>query len=379
MPVISRATLPAEFFDITSSMMLVQPEPQYLYAQLTFMADVQAELRMNPDAFSLLPGRGIDSSTGAAVKPFAENQLQLVAADRIRGETITVSDELAKGNVGSTIRMNRPIFSGGGYSAAARLIASGQSISTTGVTITAEQVSITIQRFAGPYDTTNSRVAPYPIDRFDAQRSVHSLAAMVGVQLARDRMKFLDTVYAGIFDSPASGSVLYPGDPTNSLSTDASAFPVASNGYRPFDADCVFRAEQKLADLFIPRFADGMYRLIITPQQARQLRNDPAFQKMAVFETDMNPLKQSFVATLGQVEIYQCSTNTVDTSTVAGVSINHAIMFGPGLCGRVRSGEGCRVAQSTDDNFGETPKVVWIAYEGQSLLDNRFVCGIHSN
>lgn len=379
MAVIDRATLPAEFYDITSRMMLRQPEPQYLYAQLVFMADVQAELRADPNAYQLIAGRGIEPGNGAAVKPFAENQLQLVAADRIRGETITVSDELAKGNVGSTIRMNRPVFSGGGYTAAARLIASGQSISTTGITIAAEQVSITIQRFAGPYDTANSRVAPYPIDRFDAQRSVHSLAEMVGVQLQRDRMKFIDSVYASIFDSPASGSVLYPGDPTNSLSTDASAFPAASNGYRPFDADCVFRAEQKLADLFIPRFADGMYRLVITPQQARQLRNDPAFQRMAVFETSMNPLKQSFVATLGQVEIYQCSTNTVDTTTVASVSINHAIMFGPGLCGRVRSGEGCRVANSTDDNFGETPKVVWIAYEGQSLLDNRFVVGIHSN
>lgn len=379
MPAITRATLPAEFYDRTSAMMLVQPEPQYLYAQLVYMADVQAELRVNPDAYSLFTGRGITGSDGAQVKPYAENQLQLVAADKIRGESIIVSDELARGNVGHTIRMNRPIFSGGGFTEAARLVASGQSISTTGITMTAEQVAITIKRFAGPYDVANSRVAPYPIDRFDAQRSVHSLVASVGTQLARDRMKFVDSVYASIFDSPVSTSVLYPGDPTNSLSSDASAFPAASNGYRPFDADCVFRAEQKLADLFIPRFGDGMYRLIVTPQQARQLRNDPAFQKMAVFESEMNPIKQSFVATLGQVEIYQCSTNTVDTSTVAGVSINHAVMFGPGLVGRVKDGEGCRVANSTDDNFGETPKVVWIAYEGQSLLDNRFVCGIHSN
>jgi hypothetical protein len=379
MALVSRASLPAEFFDRTSAKMLVQPEPQYLYAQLVFMADVQAELRMNPDAYSIMPGRGIEPGMGAAVLPFAQNQLQLVAADKIRSEAILVSDELAKGNVGHTIRMNRPVFSGGGYTAASRLIASGQAISTVGVSMTAEQVAITIQRFAGPYDVANSRVAPYPIDRFDAQRSVHSLVESVGTQLSRDRFKFVDSVYASIFDSPASGSVLYPGDPTNSLSTDAAAFPAASNGYRPFDADAVFRAEQKLSDLFIPRFADGMYRLIITPQQARQLRNDPAFQKMAVFTTEQNPIAQSFLARLGQVEIYQCSTNTVDTSTVSGVSINHGIMFGPGLCGRVKDGDGCRVVNSTDDNYGETPKVVWIAYEGQSLLDNRFVVGIHSN
>ena len=359
--------------------MLRQPEPQYLYAQLVYMSDLQAELRANPDAFELFSGRGVAAGQGAIVKPFSENQLQLVAADRIHGEAIAISLELAAGNVGHTIRMNRPVFSGGGFTAAQRLIASGQAISTVGTSITSEQVEITIQRFAGPYDVANARVAPYPIDRFDAQRSVHDLVALVGVQLQRDRMKFVDSVYASIFDSPASGGLVFPGDPTNSLTSDSSAFTANVNGNRPMDADTIFRAEQKLADAYIPRFANGNYMLIVTPQQARQLRNDPAFQRMAVFETEMNPLKQSFIATLGQVEIYQCSTNTVDTSTVSGVGINHAIMFGPGYVGRVRSGEGCRVVNSTDDNYGDTPKVVWLAYEGQSLLDNRFVVGMRSN
>jgi hypothetical protein len=381
MGIVSRATLPAEFFDRTSAMMLIQPEPQYLYAQLVFMADLQAELRQNPDALSLLAGRGIEGAEGAVVRPFSENQLQLVAADKVRGETIAVSSELASGNVGHTIRMNRPVFANTTYSAASRLVTSNQTISTTPISLTAEQVAITIQRFAGPYDQANSRVAPYGVDRFDAQRSVHDLVATVGTQLSRDRFRFVDTIYAGLFDSPVSTSVLYPGDPSNNLAGggDAAAFPSATNGYRPLDAESIFRMEQKLTDLFIPRFGDGMYRLIVTPQQARQLRTDPAFQRMSVFQPENNPLKQSYIATLGMVEIFVCSTNTVDTSTVAGVSINHGVMFGPGLVGRVKDGEGCRVVSSTDDNYGETPKVVWLAYEGQSLLDNRFVVGIHSN
>jgi len=184
-------------------------------------------------------------------------------------------------------------------------------------------------------------------------------------------------VYGALLDQPSI--VRYPGDPSNLLTTDAAAFPIAGNGYRTFDAECVFRMEQTLSDNSIPRFADGMYHLIITPQQARQLRDDATFQRMAVFESELNPLKRSFIATLGQVEIYQCATNTVDTTTVAGVSIHHGIMFGPGAVGRVKDGDGCRVVNSTDDNYGETPKVVWIAYEGQEMLDNRFVVGVHSN
>lgn len=376
---IGRATLPNEFYDRTSTLMLVQPQPQFLYAQMVHMADAQAELNQNPEAYQLLAGRGVESGNGAVVRPFSENQLQLVLQDRIRGSAITLSNELAKGNVGHTIRMNRPVFTGGGYTETARTIASNQSISTVGINLTSEQVAITIKRVAGPYDVANNRVAPYPIDRFDAQRSVHDLVSFVGVNLARDRMKYVDSVYAALFDNPASGNVIYPGDPSNLLSSDAAAFPDASNGYRTFDSECVFRAEQKLADNFIPRFDDGMYRMVITPQQARQLRDDAAFQRMAVFETEMNPLKRSFVATLGQVEIYQCSTNTIDTTTVSGVSTNHGIMFGPGFVGRVKDGDGCRVTPSTDDNYGETPKIIWVSYEGQGLLDNRFVVGIHSN
>lgn len=34
MPLINRASLPTEFFDITSPELLVAPEPQYMFAQL---------------------------------------------------------------------------------------------------------------------------------------------------------------------------------------------------------------------------------------------------------------------------------------------------------------------------------------------------------
>jgi hypothetical protein len=118
--------------------------------------------------------------------------------------------------------------------------------------------------------------------------------------------------------------------------------------------------------------------LIVTPQQARQLRSDPQFGRLAVFQPENNPLKRTFVAQLGQVEVYVSSTNTVDTTTVSGTNIHHAVMFGPGHVGYANAGP-CRIAASTDDNYGETAKVIWLAYEGHVVLDNRFAVAIHSD
>lgn len=370
---IARVSLPNEFFDRTSEKMLVQPEPQYLWARLLFMAAAQAELRRGVGPLGISADRSVGGS-GAGVPGLQEMQLML--ADSIRSEAIFVSDELAPEKVGHTIRMNRPVFGGGGYTEAARTIAASQSISTVPVDLAQEQVSITIKRVAGPYDTTNSRVAPRAIDRFDAQHSVHSIAEIVGLDLSRDRMKYADTVIGSLFDTVASGSVLYPGDSTFSLATDATA--LATNGDRPFDAETCFRVEQKLNDLYIPHFANGKYMLVVTPQQARQLRSDRDFQRLAVFERENNPLNVAYVGTLGGLEVYASSTNTVDTSTVSGVSIHHAVAFGPGHVGYANSGP-CRVIASTDDNYGETAKVVWCAYEGAAVLDSRFAVAVHSD
>lgn len=365
---ISRATLPSEFFDRTSAFMLKQPEPQYLYAQIVFAANAQAELR-RAEALGISPERAI-AAMGATV-PMLQEMQRIIAAPQ--AEAIFVTDELAPGKVGHTIRMNRPVFSGGGYTETARTIASSQSISTTPIDVTAEQVSITIRRVAGPYASSGSAVQPYAVDRFDSEHAMHSIAGVVGLQLSRDRMKYVDSVFGRLFD--AGASTLYPQDPNNALASDAAAFVV--QGDRPFDYDTVARVEQKLLDLSIPAFANGRYMMILSAKQARDLRSDPQFGRLSVLMPDKNPLN-GYVATIGGVDLYQSTTNPSDSSTVAGVTIYHACAFGPGAVGYANAGP-CRVASSTDDNYGETAKVVWLAYEGLSLLDNRFIVNVHSD
>lgn len=370
---VSRITLPSEFFDRTSAKMLVQPEPQYLYAGLVFMADAQAQLR-RAERVGVSPERAI-AGMGADVPGF--EAMRLMLADSVRSEAIMTTDELAPGKVGHTLRFNRPVFTNSTYTEASRTIAASSSISTTAIDLSAEQVSLTIKRLGGPYGS--SSVQPYAIDRFDAEHAVHNLANTVGMHLARDRWKLLDTIVGGLFDTVASGYTIFPGDSTFALSADSSAFVASVTGsQRPMDVETIFRAEQKLQDSNIPRFSNGTYICILTPQQARQLRSDPQFRQLAVFDTAHNPLAQSFIARIGSVEVYYSATNTTDSSTVSGVTIHHGVMFGPNKVGYANAGP-ARVVSANEDNYGETAKVVWLCYEGFANLDARFAVSIHSD
>ena len=372
MTVISRATLSPEFFDRTSEKLLIQPEPQYLMARLLYMSNAAAEFR-RVGPMGLTAERAIPD-VGAGVGEFQDMQLML--ADNIRAEAIFTSDELAPGKPGHTIRINRPVFAGGGYAEAARTVASGQVISTTPIDLSMEQVSITIKRAIGPFASGASVPQPYGIDRLDAQHSVHSIAASVGLQLYRDRTKYIDTVLGTYFDRGVT--TLYPSDPNNLLTSAAAAFPTTTPGTRPFDAEVVFRTEESLGTANIPRFSNGKYIMVVSPRQARQLKVDPEFQRLAVFDPSRNPLASAYIRTLGGIEIYESNTQPIDTSTVAGLSIYHATCFGPGAVGYAGSGP-CEAAVSSDDNYGETVKMIWRVYEGLALLDDRFIVNVHSN
>ncbi len=378
MPVTGPAWLPSEFVELTSQRMLIAPVSQFLYYTMVYMADMQAALRVDPGAFEWVSGRGIPANAGGAPVP-ALDAMKLMLADPIRAGAIVVADDLAT-QPGSVVKINRPVFSGGGYSISARTLGTGAQFSTTPIALSGEQVPITILRLGGPYASGGTTPQPYGVDRFQAMQSVHSLVGTVGQHLQYDREAFLDNVIATTIDNPASGNILFPNDPTSSLSTDSSAFTANVNGDRPFDYETILRMVAKLRSTNIPTFDDGRYRLIINPAQEQQLQLDPIFRSYAKEDASTNPLKMSLVKTLGRdVEIYCSNSNAIDTSTVSGVTINHAVMFGKQIVGRVRDKDGCRATLSSQDNYGETALVMWIAYEGFSLLDQRFVVAAHSN
>lgn len=362
MPPIGRATIPEEFYDITSPRLLIQPEPQYVHGQLLKAA---LGAMLSPPSTIGITGRGI-GGTGADVPSAAS--MRNIVSEPLLAEAVIRATEIADG-IGHTVRYNRPKFADTTYTESSRLITNGQVISTVPVNAQMEQSTITIRRFAGPYDSTNNRVAPFAIDEFDAKRSVHSLVGYIGMQLVRDFDKFLDKVGVALFD--LASSAVYP---TGITAVNDFLLP----GDAPMSPRVIWAAEEALENAYIPKFANGTYAACITPRQERQLKENTEFQRMAKEERDINPLlAASYVGTLGKTRIFKSQTLSV-TNNSNTVPVHYGQMFGPGMVAMGLGGVP-RVLSSTDDNYSLQAKVIWEMQAGFAVVDNRFCVSMRTS
>ena len=350
----SRAEFPSEFYDKTSDMLLAQPEPQYLYCTL-FMGALRASLSV-PSSLGL-PGRDVG---GAGSAYSAEDRDRLMLSDPILDLFAAKVD--FNGAPGNTIRINRPVFTNSTYTEASRRIASGTSISTVPITPSGQQTSLTLFRYGGPYDGTNSRVAPYAIEAFDANQGVHKAASIVGSHMRRDCHRFCDAVVTSMLD--LASTTVYPEGMT--ADNDATA-----TGSFPFTYEQLCRVEKSMDDSNLPTFGDGFRALVLHPTQVNQLRQDRAYQRSSHDHPAYNVLFPSYVKSVNKFHIFKSTTLTT-ASNGSSVTIyrGHAISPGALLGGM---GRPLRVAPSTDDNYGETVKVIWLGDLAWGLANNTLV------
>jgi hypothetical protein len=82
------------------------------------------------------------------------------------------------------------------------------------------------------------------------------------------------------------------------------------------------------------------------------------------------------VASIGKLHIFQSMTlNQAVNGSSIPVHKGHLLAPGALLGGM---GAPPRVAPSTDDNYGEVAKVIWVAYLGFGLADSRFSISVRS-
>lgn len=356
---ISRITLPENFYDVTSAKLLAQPEPQYPLASL-FLSAIGASLPM-PSGFGL-DGRQVPSAGGSYPGVNAD---RLKLAEALPGSLFALGIDFAK-TPGNTVRINRPAFADTTYTADSRKVAAGQSISTTPIAIGSEQTHLVLERYAGPYDSSNNRVAPYAIEAFDANMGVHSMTSMVGVHLARDFHKFLDAVHVTL---GGSGSAIYPDG--MSAVDDAT-----TEGSFPMTVEQLSRTEQSMDEGHLPRLPDGKRVLMLTAKQWKQLKHDPEYEANAHEHPEFNLLFTSYKSTVGGFHIFISETLSKATNS-SSVAVHRGIAIAPGgFMGGM--GRPPRVASSTEDNYGETAKVIWLADLAFGLADSRFFRSVRS-
>jgi hypothetical protein len=354
----SAVTLPSNFYDTTSPKLLKQPEPQYFWLML--LAAAEAKSTLAAAGMIGMPGREITGGNFAYASEL--DRLMLAAASEC-SEAVTVEESLGSGP-GHTVRINRPAFSGGGYTEGDRQIGPSASISTTPIDVSGEQSTITLKRVVGPFASGGSVPQPYAIDAMDAKLGVHKLSDIVALHLRRDRMKYADTVCGAYFDEAAT-AILYVGSQT--VDND---YATANAG--PCGAELLFRVEESLSTRHIPTFSNGRWKMALHSRAIRQLKSDSIYAAYAKAHADgKNPLFPGYVTTLGRLDLYE--VNTIgSTANSSSVTVYRNVAFGPGAVG-YGVGKRPTVQPSTDDNYGETAKVIWCAYEGFSCLDERFL------
>jgi len=351
---ISREELPEEFFDITSAQLLVQPEPQYFYASL-FLQALAIELGV-PDSLGWRPvgGQGADYAS-------AESGRLMLNGTNLPSELFAAKANF-KGGPGHTLRFNRPRFTNSTYTEAARQIGTNQTISTVPITAGSEQVKLTIKRLGGPYDSTNSRVAPYALDAFDATMGVHNLAKFVGTHLKRDFHRMIDALMVLLADN--ASATTYP----EGMSADNDA---TAAGMFPLTYEQMSRCAKQMDEADLPTLGDGRRIFVATPTGKKQLKDDPQFAAYAEGHKETNPLFPSYFGSTPEFHCFQSNTLT-KTANGSSVDIHKGHAISPGVfmggIGRAPS-----VRAASDDNYGETAKVIWLADLALGLADNRFV------
>lgn len=355
----SRISFPENFYDRTSTQLLAAPDPQYFYAQL-FMSALMLSLPTGGDLGLPMPDRQVGGA-GGDYSPAERDRLML--SDPLSGEIFAAKFDF-NAESGSTIRVNRPAWENSTYTVASRQIASGSTISVVPITPKSEQNDLTLFRFGGPYDQANSRVAPYAIERFDANMGVHAAQKIVGTHMARDFHRFIDAVHVALLNA---GTAIYPAGMT--AVADATA-----DGEFPFTYELLSRVEAEADSANLPALPDGHRMFVGTPKQINALRHDRAYQRASEKHERYNILFPSYVGSVNKTHIFK-STTLSTTAAGASVDIHTGHYIAPGaLMGGM--GRPPRVAPSTDDNYGETVKVVWIADLAFRLANDSFVYAV---
>jgi N4-gp56 family major capsid protein len=368
------ATTPSEFQDRLAQQLLLQPDGDFLFARWAFGAALAAQMA-GDDSFDVLQ---MELREGRATQGGAlANMIQAMSAGM--GGPLVLASMTFPGLVvmvqeakmpGETIKINRPKYVDGATTEANRRIGGATRIFGTNTQpINFEQVDVTIVQYGGPGDS-NGNIVPIAVARFAQNRSAHDLLANVGLQLRRDRWKFVDDLLMTRLIAAAVAT--YYGGGVSST----SAF--TAQGAEPMSYDLLVDLGEGMRTRKVPPVdGSGRYIAVLDTHQISDLKKDPSYTKLAKEIDDLNPLRGLFPGAISTIEsFYVCESNRMPRLSNIGSPGNLTGYQGLVLSGGALgwgSAEGARLLRDKDDDGGRFGQYAWEAYEGWEVLDRNFV------
>ena len=234
--------------------------------------------------------------------------------------------------------------------------------------ITMQQVAVTIVEYLGP-TTSGGTLAPLSLPRFTQHRSAHDLLVDIGYQLRRDRYRFLDDVYMTLAIAAAVGN-----SQVTRPSGIASRSAYTATGNEPFSFDLIVKAVKAFKDRHIPGVnGEPVYPFVLPTAQVADLKLDPMYQRLAVYEPRFNPLFPGYVKTVeGAIIIESTRLPTVASQGVnSDTTLNQGLAVAPNAFGWALA-EDAHVLRNRNDDGGRKNEYGWSSYEGFQTLDSRF-------
>lgn len=384
MAAISRSSLPQNFLDSTSTgMRLPTPEPQYFFAKMA----IGGRLSLAAMNAGVPTAQQFVSIAGGGMQLPPELDEMSRAVDAYPG-AITVVDEFGK-NKGDTVKFWRDVYEGGLYTEAGRVLAEEQVISTTGQNIKAEEVPIVLKAYDGPSNAAGTAVAPYAILEFDAKYRLNkeALSSKVTRYLRRDYIKWLDSVIRDkMRANGASGNTN-----VTFANGEANAAAFVSGGTSHASLEAIMNGRKALSDREWAKFSNGRYMCLVPTSFNTQMIGDVDYRELSKVHRDGRNQLFGYIGSIQDVDFFEvttlatyAATGATDTalngSTVAsGVTLNEALLFGPGAVGfgtavsEQQGAIGPEVRFADDTNYGTVAKVIWYALHAFETLDTRAV------
>lgn len=274
---------------------------------------------------------------------------------------------------GDTVQLNRyPVFGDVGLSRTARKLTEQQTIGTANpIKQDTESVTIVLEEYSGPYNDSESQVAPLGLTEKVARQAEAKLIdtgdptsffnSIGGRSLKDDHDRWHDRVLQNLLD-----------ETTNEWNPDAvSDGSVETTGTgSKIDSEDLQGIKETLELNNSPTDSDGLYWAFVSPRMDKHLRQDADF-KEAMHYADPQKLVR------GEMGVYEgfrfIKSTNMTTETINSETAYKGYFLGLGAIGYGEGDLPLEIRMNKNDDYERFMYLVWLVFRGYALLDDRFV------